>query len=207
MNNATAAVGWPASPNPTQAHVVERARYCLRHGGGAEVSLTEISRAAHHSPSTLIYQFGSYAGLKDSVFTDIVLELAERIHASARGHSAVVSSAPPEAASLINAAAKALREWVTEEPEAAEFVVRHMPTNLGGASSDRSVAPLRSLAALLLPSLSVDQDSLARSVPVLHQGANTVLRFAQAAKDDETFASFFDTALAAMDTAAGLLDG
>ena len=197
MTKDTAVGAWPTSPNATQAHVVERARFCLKQRS-AEVSLTEISRAAHHSPSTLIYQFGSFAGLKDAVFVDIVLELSERV----LGILPDPSEGPTAAAKAI---ASELKSWVTEESDAAEFVMRHKPTNLEGAASHRPAGPLLGLAAALLPSLKASSDNEG-ALRVVHQTANAVICFAEASGVESALASYLETTIANLDSAVALLD-
>ncbi len=192
--------GWPTPPNPTQAHVVEQARYCIRHSGGAEVSLTEISRSAHHSPSTLIYQFGSYAGLKDAIFVDITLDLAERIQ------DAVDAGSLGDSSGVVDVVAAELVSWTTEEPQAAEFIVRQSPTDLRSAVSHRASKPLRSLATALVPSIGASTEALDRAIPIVHQAMNMAIRFAQAKPDSSTVASFLDVVVRSADTGVGLLD-
>ena len=174
---------------------MEQARYCIRHSAGAEVSLTEISRSAHHSPSTLIYQFGSYAGLKDSIFVDIALDVAERVQGALSTDSGPV----------VDVIAAELVAWTGEEPQAAEFVVRQSPTDLRSAVSHRSSAPLQSLATALVPSMSVAPDALDRAVPVVHQALNLAIRFVQANPDTATVSTFLADAVRTTDTAVGLL--
>lgn len=186
---------WPSPPNPTQAHVVEQARYCIRHSGGAEVSLTEISRSAHHSPSTLIYQFGSYASLKDSIFVDIGLELADRVQSV----MATATSKP------IETVASALVEWTNDEPQAADFMVRQTPTDLRSAVSRRSSESLVALAGVLVPSLGAEPEAIDKAVPVLHQALNIAIRFIQANPDKAMVSTFLDDVVRSADTAAGLL--
>lgn len=202
---------WPSPPNPTQAHVVEQARHCISHSGGAEVSLTEISRSAHHSPSTLIYQFGSYAGLKDSIFVDISLDLAERVQsvvaASGSGDpgNAGGGAAAP-GSNVIDLLAGELVAWTAEEPQSAEFLVRQSPNDLRSAVSTRSSEPLRALAQALVPSVGATPEAIDQVVPVLHQAMNMAIRFAQASSDTATVSTFLDQALRSADTAAALLN-
>lgn len=189
--------GWPPPPNPTQAHVVEQARFCIRHSGGAEVSLTEISRSAHHSPSTLIYQFGSYAGLKDAIFVDITLDVAERIQGAVDSRD--------DGAAAIDVIAAELVAWTTEEPQAAEFLVRQSPTDLRSAVSHRSNAPLLSLSEALVPSLGPAPEAIDRAIPVLHQALNMAIRLAQASPDAATVSAFLTDAIRTADAAVSLL--
>lgn len=176
--------------------MVDRARFCLKQRS-AEVSLTEISRAAHHSPSTLIYQFGSFAGLKDAVFVDIVLEFAERA-------LAILPDQTAGPTATATALAGELLSWVGEESDAAEFVMRHKPTSLEGAASHRSAEPLQGVAAALLPSLASASDQEA-ALRVVHQTANAVICFAEATSSEATLASYLETTIANLDAAVGLL--
>ncbi len=199
---------WPSPPNPTQAHVVEQARHCISHSGGAEVSLTEISRSAHHSPSTLIYQFGSYAGLKDSIFVDISLDLAERVQSvvAASGSGDSAGGATDQGSNVIDLLAGELVAWTAEEPQSAEFLVRQSPNDLRSAVSTRSSEPLRALAQALVPSVGATPEAIDQVVPVLHQAMNMAIRFAQASSDTATVSTFLDQALRSADTAAALLN-
>lgn len=203
---------WPSPPNPTQAHVVEQARHCISHSGGAEVSLTEISRSAHHSPSTLIYQFGSYAGLKDSIFVDITLDLAARVQSvmsggdSDAGEAAGITDGDQASNKVIDLVAAELVIWTAEEPQSAEFVVRQSPNDLRSAVSERSSEPLRVLAQALVPSVGASSEAIDRVVPVLHQAMNMAIRFAQASSDPAVVSTFLEQTLRTADAAAGLLN-
>ncbi len=187
LATSSSAPTWPSPATSTQSHVIRVARACLRDAPPGELSLKAISRAAHHSASTLVYQFGSLEGLYAALFVDIGLEVAEFLDPA---------RAPVDVCAFDYVADRMIT-WVAEEPRATDFLLGHPPAHdLASRRSDRCAEPLWRLLALFLPEHDRGGQEPEVLVRALHHHIAGWFRVAERCDDRAAFAAYLSGAAA-----------